>query len=79
MSKEKTTRVITNMGFDWGDMAVEACFETDTHQCIRVRSMKTGNFIDVQMSKGGRRMFAYEKRRSNKLKGFNPCGGKIVI
>jgi hypothetical protein len=79
MKHEKTNRVLTNMGFDWGDMAIEACFETPTHQCIRVRSMKTGTFIDVQMSKAGRNMFAYEKKKDARMKGFNPCGAKKLI
>jgi hypothetical protein len=64
------------MGFDWGKMAVEACFETDGHQCLRVRSMVTGTYVDIQMSKGGRKMFVLEQNQADSLKGFNPSGGK---
>jgi hypothetical protein len=79
MKKEKANHVLTNLGFDWGDMAIERCFESNGHQCVRIRSMKTGTYIDVQMSKGGRNMFAYTKKRSSSLKGFDPCGSKKRI
>jgi hypothetical protein len=79
MKKEKAKHVWTNMGFDWGEMAIERCFEDNGHQCVRIRSMKTGKFVDVQMSKGGRNLFVYEPGQSENLTGFNPCGGKVAL
>lgn len=67
------------MGFDWGNMAVERCFDAGGHQCVRIRAMTTGKYIDVQMSAGGRNMFINESGQTENLKGFDPCGGKKKI
>lgn len=71
--------MLTNFGFDWGNMAVERSFDSGGHIGIRIRSMTSGEYIDIQMSKGGRKLFGEVTQRSNKLKGFDPFGGRKKI
>lgn len=68
--------VITNMGFDWGDMAVERCYKHKGYRCVRIRSMSTGRYVDVQLSPQGRSMMRSGVLKDDRLKGFDPCGGK---
>lgn len=71
-----STAVMTSLGFDWGDMAVERCFEHKGYRCVRIRSMRFGVYIDVQLSPNGRSMMASSIRRDKRLKGYDPSGSK---
>lgn len=75
MTVESTAKM-TNMGFDWGDMAVERCFEDKGYRCVRVRSMSTGDYVDIQLSPKGRRLHVTKAVRTQRLKGYDPCGDK---
>jgi hypothetical protein len=71
---------MTTLGFDWGDMAVERCFEHKGYKCVRVRSMATGLYVDIQLSPKGNRMHISSPKKDKRLAGFDPCGsGKQVF
>lgn len=64
------------MGFDWGDMAVERCFESKGRTCVRVRSIRTGLYVDVELSPRGKKMTVTKPVIDKRLAGYDPCGGK---
>lgn len=76
MPDNASTAKITTLGFDWGDMAIERCYEDKSYRCVRIRSMSTGRYVDIRLSPQGRHMDVSPVLKDDRLKGYDPCGGK---
>ena len=47
----------TKYGFEYGPLSIERCWSHNGHVCIRIRSIETGKFVDVQTTPKGRKLF----------------------
>lgn len=47
----------TPYGFEYGALSVERCWSHEGACCIRIRSIPTGKFVDVQTTPKGRKMY----------------------
>lgn len=76
---QKSTAQLTDVGFDWGEMAVERCFEDRGVRCVRIRSIRTGAYMDVELSAKGKSLKVGEVQQDDRLKGRAPYGPKRIF
>ena len=46
----------TRYGFEYGPLSIERCWSHNGYCAIRIRSLTTGEFIDVQTTPKGRKL-----------------------
>lgn len=56
MTEETIHAQDTRFGFQFGNADVSRCWSHKGAVCIRVKSMTSGEFIDIQVSPAGRKM-----------------------
>lgn len=59
----------TRYGFRFEDIIVERLFSFRGHAAVRIRSFRTGKYVDVQLSATGRTFHVSPLRREERLKG----------
>lgn len=47
----------TPYGFEYGALSVERCWSHNGAVCVRIRSVPTGKFVDVQVTPAGRKLY----------------------
>ena len=58
--------MITEYGFDWGNVKVERLMEREGYKALRIQC--NGNEVTVYISPTGRRMRAFNKSKEMKAK-----------
>lgn len=58
----------TTYGFEFGDLAVERLFTHKGYVAVRLRSVATGKYVDVQVSPTGR-SFHVKQGKDKRLRG----------